>query len=269
MKTLLIALGLVTMFAISCKKDLSTKNGSINGPATKLTVFLTDDQSLVFDKVMIDIQRLEIKVEDDGVDSLGGWFSLNIKPGVYDILQLRNGIDTLFATGAVPAGRELQKLRLTLGNNNSVVQNGQTFPLALKNNNNQVIIKLENADVDFDSNDHFSFTLDFDAGRSIRFQHNQFELDSQLRPFAKKNSGSIEGRVVPASAQAVVMAINGSDTATAKPSNEGEFKIVGLKPGTYQMIFHATANNYLDSTVGNVIVQGGEDTQVGTVTLKQ
>jgi hypothetical protein len=65
------------------------------------------------------------------------------------------------------------------------------------------------------------------------------------------------------------MAINGTDTLTAKPEDSGEFKFLGLKPGSYTLVYHATANNYLDATVNNVVISGKEDVHVALVTLHQ
>ena len=91
-----------TVITIACQKDASStaNNGGtvVTTAPTRVKVYLTDDQTLVFDKVNIDIQKLEIKLEDDGVDSLGGWFNLNITPGVYDILQFRNAAVLLVST---------------------------------------------------------------------------------------------------------------------------------------------------------------------------
>lgn len=250
----------------ACQK--STKESNSNG-AVKVSVYLTDDQSLVFDKVFIDLQKLEIKVEDDGVDSLGGWFTLNIRPGIYDILKFRNGLDTLFATGNIPANRKLQKLRLTLGSNNSVVKDNKTSPLLLHNNRPEAIAKLDNSNVDFIQPDQFQFWLDFDAGRSINERHGQYELDSQIRIFTKKTAGRLEGKVLPAEAQAVVLAINGVDTASARPENNGDFRFIGLPSGTYQLLVDATANAYRDTLLTNLRVIGGQDTKVGTLTLRK
>ena len=267
----------IALVVLACQKETSAP--AATGLATRvpstLKVYLTDDQNLVFDKVFIDIQKLEIKVEDDGVDSLGGWFGLHITPGVYNILQFRNGLDTLLGSGTIPANRKLQKIRLTLGNNNSVVMNGQTKPLKVKDKNNEVIAQLDQTNVELTSPDQFLFWIDFDAGRSIKSDNsgsgnnNGFELRSQIRIFSKKKSGRIEGRVLPVAAQAVVMAISGMDTLTAKPEREGEFKFVGLKAGIYQLFIDATANNYKDSTIANVIVHTNEDTKVGTIVLRQ
>jgi hypothetical protein len=271
--------------AYSCQKNNSAGNGVPAGQ-TGLKIFLTDDPALSFDAVFIDIQKLEVKVEDSAQDAAedrdrsgsdsrdrqgdndGGWMALPIHPGVYDILKFRNGLDTLFASTTFPSLRSLRKIRLTLGSNNSVVFNGATFPVIVKNNDNIVVINLGDDDVRIDQG-QIQFSLDFDAGRSIRLQGDGFELDPQIRVFRKDVAGSIEGTVLPANAQAVVMAINGTDTSTARPEREGEYEIVGLAPGHYSLLFHATANNYKDTTIDNIVVSGREDTHVGTIVLHQ
>ena len=73
-------------------------------------------------------------------------------------------------------------------------------------------------------------------------------MNSSVKAFSKEKAGGIEGRVAPAAAKAVVYAINGTDTSTALPEREGEFKIIGLKPGNYSLLVKATANNYKDTS---------------------
>lgn len=264
MKPLLLAGLLLAMLAACQRSATETSSNSM-----KVAVYLTDDQSLVFDKVFIDLRKLEIKIEDDRVDSLGGWFTLDIRPGVYDILKFRNGLDTLFATGNIPVNRKLQKLRLTLGTNNSVVKDNKTFPLLLHNNKTEVIAKLDDSNVEFIQPNQLRFWLDFDAGRSIRDNKGVYELESQIRIFSKKTAGRLEGKVLPIEAQAVVYAINGTDTASARPENNGEFRFVGLTAGTYKVLIDATANSYTDTLLNNIRVIGGEDTKLGTITLKK
>ncbi len=271
---IICTLVIAALILYACQKvGVGSSDGITTTVPSVAKVYLTDDQNLQFDKVFIDLQKLEIKVEDNGVDSLGGWFNLAITPGVYDILQFRNGIDTLFGTGTIPANRKLQKIRLTLGDNNSVVKGTQTFKLKLKDN--EIIAKLDESNIEFVSPDQLHLWLDFDAGRSIKVDNsgsgnnNGFELRPQIRIFSKSKSGRIEGRVTPSAAGAIVMAINGTDTATAKPEREGEFKIVGLKAGTYKLYFDATTNNYQDSTINNIVVVHNEDTKVGTIVLRK
>lgn len=274
----------LSISALSCQKNTSKSNSNTQAGQTSLKIFLTDDPSLSFDQVFIDIQKLEVKVEDSLEDEQerhdesghdaedrnggtgGGWMALDIHPGVYDILQFRNGLDTLFASGSFSSIRLLKKVRLTLGSQNSVVLNGSSFPLVIKGKNNIVVIKL-NDDLFSNTNGQIDFSLDFDAGRSIRLHGNEFELSPQVKAFSKDKTAGIEGIVLPGQAQAIVMAINGTDTSTAKPEREGEFKFTGLKAGTYNVLFHATAGIYQDTTLTNIVVAGKEDTHIGTITL--
>ena len=276
-------LAVLGLLSGSCRKSAVNPQGAGNNVSRPVRVFLTDDPILHFDQVLIDIQRLEIKAEDSGQERLeredesgndardgqgeisGGWIALDIQPGVYDLLHFSNGLDTLLSNGSVPALHSLRKIRLTLGTNNSVVVNGVSTPLPLAGNN-IVVIKLSDDFLD-DNPSKIDISLDFDAGNSIRLHGSRLELDSKVRPFRKERTGGIEGRVAPVSAMAVVMAIGANDTATAKPDAEGEFKIEGLRPGTYSLLVHATAVNFVDTTLQNVNVAGKEDVHVGTITL--
>jgi hypothetical protein len=160
--------------------------------------------------------------------------------------------------------------QITLGSNNSVIFNGNSFPLSAQDENNIIVIKLDDTFSGAGSLSQFDFTLDFDAGLSIRLHGDRFELKSHIKAFRSEKSGRIEGRVLPTDTHAVVYAIQGVDTiATAKPETEGEFKIGGLKAGLYSVVFHATANNFLDSRIENVSVTQGEDAHTGTITLHQ
>lgn len=277
---------MICLLSFSCQKTGNYSGGTGAGKSS-VHIYLTDDPSMVFDHVFLDISKVEIKVEDDSEashesehqgetddndsrgETSGGWVSVPIHPGVYDILQFRNGLDTLFASTTFDASRALKKVRLTLGSNSSVVLNGTSFPLTLNGNDNFVVIKIDESSVAINSGGLTNFWIDIDAGRSIRMHGNDFELKPSVKVFSKEKSGGIEGRALPAAAGAVIMAINGTDTATAKPEAEGEFKFMGLKPGTYTLIYHATANNYVDATVPNVVISGTEDTHVPDVTLHQ
>ena len=265
----LIAVILLSMLLVDCKKETST---NLRGPVTT-TVFLTDHATPVFDSVFIDIQQLEVKLEDSALPN-GGWFTLTIQPGVYNILQFRNGLDTLFAGGTLPANN-IRKLRMTLGTQNSVVKNGQTLPLRIKDNDRQVVANLSDSNFDIPSPGQVLFWIDFDAGNSIRTDNsgsgnnNGFLLKPHIKVFTKNKSGRIEGRVLPAAADAIVMAIQGTDTATAIPDDHnGEFKIPGLNAGMYSLYIDGQ-NGYLDTVIQNIQVSIGQHTNVPSVTLHQ
>jgi hypothetical protein len=275
----------ICIFSFACQKNGNSGYGTKG--TSSVNIFLTDDPSLVFDQVFLDISKVEIKVEDDSEarhesehegevddndhhgETSGGWMNVPIHPGIYDILRFRNGLDTLFGSVNFDATRQLKKVRITLGSSNTVVINGTSFPLTIHDNDNIVVINLDESSIAINSGGLTNFWIDFDAGRSIRLHGNDFELKPSCKAFSKEKSNSIEGIVLPGNAEAIVMAINGTDTATAKPEDSGEFKFLGLKPGTYTLIYHATANNFVDATVNNIIVSGQEDTHVATVTLHQ
>ncbi len=261
----------VTIFH-SCQKDSSVSIADINKPH-RATIYLTDHQTPVFDSVFIDLQRLEVKLEDDTLPN-GGWINLNIRPGVYNILRFRNGLDTLFATGNLPNAR-LKKIKLVLGTQNSVMENGQSFSLRVKSEDREVIANLDNSLFDVTASGQVLFWIDFDAGNSIQMDNsgqgnnNGYRLKSHIKIFSRSHTGEIEGRVLPRAADPIVKAVIGSDTATAIPDHDdGEFKIVGLRPGTYQLIIDGQ-NGYRDTTINNVLVREREDTHLPTVVLFQ
>jgi hypothetical protein len=277
---------LICISFFACQKSEHSSGGN-GGGTSSVHIFLTDDPSLVFDNVFLDIIKVEIKVEDDSEaahesehsdesndeDHLGGisggWMNVAIHPGVYDILQFRNGLDTLFGTADFEAVKGLHKVRVTLGTNNSVVFNGVSTPLTIHNNDNIIVINMDESSVAINSGGLTNFWIDIDAGRSIRLHGNEFELKPSVKIFSREKTASIEGRVLPDAAGVVVMAISGTDTVSAKPEREGEFKFIGLKEGSYTLIYHATANNYMDAIVNNVVVSGTEDIHVPDITLHQ
>ncbi len=272
----LIVLGLLSTTAMfyACQKEVSGNvfTTDLNKPHS-VRIYLTDDQTPVFDSVFIDLQQLQVKLEDDALPN-GGWVNLDIRSGVYNILRFRNGLDTLFATGTLPNAK-VKKIRLVLGTRNSVMKDGQSFPLKLHNDDREVVVNLEGNNFEIIAPGQVLFWIDFDASRSIQIDnsgsgnHNGFRLKSHIRIFTKSHSGSIEGRVLPAEADARVMAINGTDTTIAIPEDDdGEFKIVGLNAGTYT-VFVDGQNNYRDTTIAGVMVRNNEDTHIPTITLKR
>ena len=280
-----VKLTTITMMAFFLLLGSACKKGNVGShPGTSaVSIYLTDDPTLVFDNLFIDIQKVEVKAEDDSEainereheaehdesdrngSTDGGWINLNINPGVYDLLKFRNGIDTVLGTGNFQVNKNLKKIRITLGQNNHGVINGVTVPLVIKDKNNIIVINLDESLLSSD-NGRFELSVDIDASRSVQQHGNEFELKPEVHSFNRIKSASIEGRVLPADAHAIVSAINGSDTTSTMASSEGEFKITGLKTGGYTLLVHGTANNYLDNIL-SVNVSGNEDTHMPTITL--
>jgi hypothetical protein len=249
---------LVMLLLLGCKKENSSTSGK-----QKVSIFLTDNP-VNFQAVNIDIQKVEVKIE---VDSAGiereFWETLSIRPGIYNLLNFRNGVDTLMAQGFITTG-EIKKIRITLGKQNSVIIDSVSYPLTLKKP--EVIIDID--DIRQINPGEFKINIDFDAsGSIIRLNNNQFELVPRIRTFDDDHDGRIEGRILPREAKAIVSVVTGGQTLIAIPDeDDGEFKIRGIKATTVDLIINATANGYRDTTIKNINISNKE-LKLATITL--
>lgn len=146
------ALASVVILVTACTKD-------DNGDGTTLRVRLTD-APLQADSVNVDIQQIRVKFRED---SLSGWMDLNTQAGIYDLLGLQNGVDTLIAQGNIPTD-VVKEIRFVLGPNNSIVVNGVNYPLTIPSGSESGLkLKVDkrlNGSLD-------SLLIDFDAAMSI------------------------------------------------------------------------------------------------------
>ncbi|MDP9230689.1 MAG: DUF4382 domain-containing protein [Bacteroidota bacterium] len=113
-----ILLMLFTALLVAC---------SINndGNGTTLQVRLTDNP-IIADEVNVDIRDVRVRFRDDSTD----WISLDTHVGVYNLLGLQKGVDTLLAVGVIPTNI-LKEIRLVLGTDNTIKVNGQVYPLTI------------------------------------------------------------------------------------------------------------------------------------------
>ncbi|MEP6710819.1 MAG: hypothetical protein ABJA37_00305 [Ferruginibacter sp.] len=70
-KKIIAVLVLSSIVFYSCKKEDSASVTSNHNAPHSVKIFLTDHQTPVFDSVFIDIQKLEVKVEDDSLNNEG------------------------------------------------------------------------------------------------------------------------------------------------------------------------------------------------------
>ena len=163
-KMLFIAASAVLLTLIACEKE--------NGSST-LRIRMTDAPTAL-EEVNVDLKEVTIKFEKDST----GWVSMNTEAGIYNLLELQDGIDTLIAQGTYPEGSLVKEIRLVLGNNNSVKANGEIYPLTIPSGSEsglkiKVGKKLRNT-VD-------SLLIDFDAALSIQQEGSAYKL----RPVVK------------------------------------------------------------------------------------
>jgi hypothetical protein len=235
-KLLFFSLLIIAMSSLfyACQKEATDNGSNIPVGKARLSVFLTDGP-LDFQKVLVDIQRIEIKIDtcrhhgdddhdgpgcDDDHDSLSNhceiWDTLNIHQGVYDLLKLRNGVDTLLASGFILNGK-VERIKVTLGTNNSVMVDSILHPLHLLNNQHFVYINIHKEHLDSISSNNFRLFLDFDLSRSIKIIGSEYWLKPVLKPFGEHSSGEIEGKVRPVHSFGTIKAFN----ATLLPPGVG------------------------------------------------
>jgi hypothetical protein len=149
---LIVPLAAAVVF-FGCQKEANDGNGT-----TTLKIRMTDAPFLA-DSVNVDIQQVRVNFKNDTL----GWIDLNTHAGVYDLLGLQNGLDTLLAVGTVPTDT-LGQIRLVLGSNNSIVVAGVNYPLVVPSGQQSglkiQVHRMLNPILD-------SLIIDFNAGLSV------------------------------------------------------------------------------------------------------
>ena len=255
-------ISIVFLFSIcfvACKKNSSATS-------SKLSVLLTDDPS-VYDAVNVDIQDIQVNTDAD-TGTQHGWTSLPLyNKGVYNLLDFRNGLDTLLTSQELPVGT-ISQIRLILGANNSVVINGVSLPLSTPSDQ-QSGLKL-NVHATLVGGIEYKIWIDFDAGRSVVVTGGgDYILKPVIRTYTEATSGAIKGSVLPANSHSIVYAIqNTTDTigSAIADTTSGNFLIGGLSAGNYGVAIHA--DTYVDTTI-TTSVTTGIVTDLGSIQLHQ
>ncbi len=129
-----------------------------NTGTTQLKIHLTDNPFNA-SEVNVDIRQVRVNFRDDST----GWVNLDTHAGIYNLLGLQNGIDTVLAQGLVPTNT-LKEVRFVLGDDNSIKIDSIVYPLTIPSGGESGLkIKLNkhlNASLD-------SLVIDFDAALSI------------------------------------------------------------------------------------------------------
>lgn len=223
----------------------------------RVEVRLTDGPGN-YDAVNIEILAVEVHTEG------GGWSSLDINPGIYNLLEFTNGLDTLLGAVEVPAGR-VSQIRLILGENNTIMVDSVLHDLSTPSSQ-QSGLKL-NVHADLTPGLTYSFLLDFDVARSIIVAkgNGSYSLKPLIRVVTEATSGGIMGTVsIPESTPAVYAIIDQDTLGTTFADSTGGFFIGGLPAGLYRVSF-GPATGYDIDDVTEVPVTLGNVTDIGVV----
>lgn len=246
----------------SCQK----KEISIPLPPDKsvaFSIYLTDAPA-AYKALLIDVQQILVKASDS-INS--GWIEIPlVRTGQYNVLDFRNGKDTLLAYSKIPSGT-LTQIRLVLGSNNQLILNdGKLVPLNLPSSQ-QSGIKLTLQE-NLKPGKPFGLVLDFDALQSIHNIGGEWLFNPVFRTFSKASNGGIEGIALPDSAKIQVLAIMGSDTLGTIPDSTGYYKFQGLSEGMYKLFFVAgAATGYSTKILDSISVTDSSVRSIDTVRL--
>ncbi len=255
MKKILIIVAAVSALIYSACKKETVETVTYE---SVLQVRLTDAPA-IYDSVVVEIVGVEVHSSQTN-----GWISLAVpNPGMYDLLQYSNGLDTLIATSTIPAGN-VSQIRLILGSNNSVTKNGITYPLIIPSGSESGL-KLQ-IHKDIIGGVTNVILLDFDANRSVVEQGNGvYHLKPVIHCVTTGIDGSISGSTVPV-IQGIAYAFLGSDTFSTSINSNGNFLIGGIPAGTYTVCI-IPDTIYQDTCFSNVVVGVDSLTELGVISF--
>ena len=236
---------------ISCSEDESGR----------IVMRMVDSPADV-ESVTIDIARIE--VHEAGGDTESGWIEVNATPGMYDLLELRNGITAVITDFVLPPGHYTQ-IRMYLGPGSTIVLDGMSYPLEIPSDI-QSGLKL-NHQFTIEPDAVYDLTLDFDAERSIvETGMGQYQLKPVIRLQATEAAGSISGVISLPDGGATIRTIVGADTvSTTTDLQNGSFKLMALPGGTFAITVVPGDLQFQEATLESVVVVPGQDTSVGTI----
>ena len=144
-----------------------------NNESTTVQIHLTDNPYNA-EEVNVDIKEVRVKFRDDTT----GWMTFDTHAGIYNLLALQNGVDTLLSVGTIPSN-VVKEIRFILGSENSIKISGVVYPLTIPSGfESGLKIKVDkklNGSLD-------SLLIDFDAALSIVLEGNG---DYHLKPVLK------------------------------------------------------------------------------------
>ena len=232
-----------------------------------------------------DYQEVNVEIIDvlyNSTEDEGGWTSLtpeDFTPIEVDLTELIAGNELLLSDVIIPSGM-LKQIRLVLGDNNTLVIEGEAEVIDLDTPSGQQSgLKLK-INTELEPGYSYTFILDWDVQKSIVKAGNsgKYNLKPVIRVNADVNSGSIFGQVVakpiisngtepiPLEGAVVrVITMSGDDITGTETDDNGDFIIQGLDAGDYKLkIEH---NNYIGYESEIIEVFVGDKANAGIIEL--
>ncbi|WP_298756119.1 DUF4382 domain-containing protein [uncultured Psychroserpens sp.] len=259
----------LTLFSLTFFDCSDDNNSSSNTQETSnITVKLVDNPG-DYDHVYVDVVDVMVKVNDDSEDDQG-WQSLEaINTGIYDLLQLTGGVNVLLADDyEIPSGT-LNQIRLILGDDNTIVIDGETFALETPSAE-QSGLKIQ-VNETLEPNFEYTFWLDFDVCQSIVVAGNSGNiiLKPVIRATAEASTGIISGSISPSDVQTQISVLVDTDMVSTYTDENGNFTLIGLPSGSYEVtITPDPESGFIETTLEDIVVVEGQTTILETIELQ-
>lgn len=236
--------------------------------ASRLRIKLTDATSLVLKEFHVDIREISVFLVDTA-SSEGEWTILEFPGRTYDILKLINGKTVQLVDQYVPAGTELQQIKLVLGDGNHLITNtNKPIPLQIPAELEEGIV-IDAVKMELRTNTISSMIIDLNAALSVRESANEtYFLYPQARAFPETYGGKLRGYVAPLESSPFVAIIQDEDTLFSLPEREtlgdnmGMFQFIGLKEGEWEVHLVPDPESGYSDTVFISTVEVGKTTDI-------
>ncbi len=267
-----------TLFILTIALTLTACSSNEDGMGT-MRVSLTDAPAL-YNEVNIEIHQVLVREAGDSSDGDEetegkdddeledeGWKVIFNDTLIVNLLDYQNGATLDLGEVDLEAG-QYDEMRLVLGDENTVVlSSGSTATLNTPSGQSSGIKIKINAAIDAD--EVYELIIDFDASQSVVARGNgEFNLKPVIRVIEPEDNGSISGVVRPLEASPMVYAIADSDTMGTQVDENGNFRIIGLEEGEYEISIQPTNEMYADSSFTVTLETESEFAIQDTVFLK-
>lgn len=252
-------LSILLLIFYACNNDEDTP--SFNSDQTAQLSLRLVDAPGDYEHVYVDVRDVIIKYNGDEE------VSLDITPEVYDLLELTAGVSALLYDNEVPSG-SISQIRLVLGDDNSIVVEGETIPLATPSAQ-QSGLKVQ-VNQTLEPGILYDYILDFDVDESIVAQGNGgYLLKPVIRASTTAESGAIAGSIFPADIQTMITATEGETSISSYANATGEFLLSGVPEGSYTVTIESDNDlDYQPIIIENVNVVQGDITDMGEIELE-
>lgn len=235
---------LIFIVLIFSWQGCDSEDPSIN--ASRFRLKLTDATSMLMKEFYVDIKEISVFLVDSATQE-GEWKKLDFPGNHYDILKLMNGKMVQIVDQYLPAGTELQQIKLLFGSDNRMVvitDSIKTIPLKLPPGLEDGLV-IDAMKMQLQQNIISSMVIDLNASLSVfKAADGSYILNPVARAFPETYGGKLKGYVSPIAASPQIVITLDKDTLFTLPeldppgdpnSEIGMYQFIGLKEGEWKV----------------------------------